>query len=97
MLYQDVSGLLWILTSVPRPALYPAFCPTLCCSESRSIQAMESHWKVGVAFHKAGVNPFWLPDDLNRVEALHDLFPQNTQLHLRKTVTHTTMKTKAKG
>ena len=79
---QGSSGLLWALIRILIwtllilcPAPFPSLRRTLCCSAPRLIQAMELDWQMGVAFHKAGINPFWLPDNLNAVEALHDLFP----------------------
>ena len=40
--------------------------------------------------------PDHITDQLNLVETLHNLFPQNAKLHFSQAITHTTMNAKPK-
>src|SRR5512135_2216736 len=48
----------------------------------------DAHRQLGIAEHEVGRHAFRLADDVDARETLHDLLPQDAQLHLRDAVAH---------
>lgn len=60
---------------------------TQCCVLLR----MQTHRKLLISAHKAGLNAHWFSYDFNLLESLENFFPQQAQLHFSKSVTHASM------
>jgi hypothetical protein len=56
---------------------------------------MKFYWKTLNAAHEVGLYSLRLTYKFNKTEALHDLLPQNAQLHFRQAIAHATMDAKA--
>ena len=58
---------------------------------------MQPHGQLMIASNKRIAGSNGRADDLNALKALQDLFPNDTQLHFRQSITHASMNTHTKA